>query len=81
VFQAVLTLTPLFSLTVPNFLDYWIGNLMKIPKMCLKESFSHSKRVLQAILSLTVLSNYVSGSSKFNTAFLPDRIACKTHLK
>jgi len=33
--------------------------------MCLKQSFSHSKWVLQAILSLTVFSN-------LNTAFLPD---------
>jgi len=30
---------------------YWIGNLMRIPKMCLKQSFSHFKWVLQAILS------------------------------
>jgi len=31
--------------------------------MCLKQSFSHSKWVLQAILSLTVLSSCVSDSS------------------
>jgi len=36
---------------------YWLGNLMGIPKMCLKQTFSHFKWVLQAILSLTVLSN------------------------
>jgi len=40
--------------------------------MCLKESLSHPKLNLQAILSLTVLSNCVSVSSKFDTAFLPD---------
>jgi len=40
--------------------------------MCLKLSFCHYKWVLQAILSLTVLRNCVSGSSNFNTAFLPD---------
>jgi len=45
---------------------------MKISKMCLKLSFSDSKWVLQVILSLTVLSNCVSGSSNFTTAFLPD---------
>jgi len=39
--------------------------------MWLKQSFSHSKWVLQTILSLTVLLNYVSGSSNFDTAFLP----------
>jgi len=45
---------------------------MRIPKMYLKLSFSHSKWVLQGVLSLTVLSNWVSGSSKFDTAFLLD---------
>jgi len=40
--------------------------------MWLKQSFSHSKWVLQATLALTVLSNGVSGSSNFDTAFLPD---------
>jgi len=40
--------------------------------MCLKLSFSHSKWVLQAILSLTVLSNCVFGISNFDTAFLSD---------
>jgi len=54
------------------FLDYWIENLMRILKMCLKQSFSYSKRVLQAILSLTLLSNCVSGSSNFDNAFFPD---------
>jgi len=61
VFLAVQTLTSLFSLTIPNFvvfiLGYWIENLMRIPKMSLKMFFSHSKWVLQAILSITVLSN------------------------
>jgi len=45
---------------------------MRIPKMCLKQSFSHSKWVLQSILFLTVLSNCVSGSSNFDTPFLPE---------
>jgi len=40
--------------------------------MCLKQSISHSKWVLQTNLSLTVLSNCVSGSSKYDNAFLPD---------
>jgi len=53
------------------FLGYWIGNLMRIPKMCLKQSFSHSKWVLQAILSVTVYSNSVTSSSNFDTAFFP----------
>jgi len=55
-----------------HFLGYWIENLMEIPKMCLELSFSYSKWVLLAILSLTVLSNCVSVSSNFDTAFLPD---------
>jgi len=50
----------------------WIGNLIRIPKMCLKLSFSYSKWVLQAILSLTVLSNCVSSSSNFDIAFYSD---------
>jgi len=54
------------------FPGYWIGNLVRISKMCLKQSFSNSKWVLQAFLSLTVLSNCVCGSSNFDTAFLPD---------
>jgi len=45
---------------------------MKISKMCLKQSLSHSKWVLQVILSLTVLSNCVLGRSNFDTDFLPD---------
>jgi len=40
--------------------------------MCSKLHLSHSKWVLQAILSLTVLSNCVSGSSNFDTAFFLD---------
>jgi len=39
--------------------------------MCLKQSFSYSKWVLQSILSMTVLLNCVSVSSNFDTAFLP----------
>jgi len=52
------------------FSDYWIGNLMRIPKMCLKQSFCQSKLGLQVILSLTVFLNCVSGCSNFDTAFL-----------
>jgi len=51
---------------------YGIENLMRIPKKCLKQSFSHCKWVLQMILSLTVLLNCVSGRSNFDTTFLPD---------
>jgi len=54
---AVQILTPLFIHRFQNVL---------------KHSFSHSKWVLQAILSLTVPSNCVYGSSNFDTAFLPD---------
>jgi len=56
------------------FFGYWKGNLIRIPKMCLKQPFSHSKWVLQVILSLTDLSNCIFGSSKFDTVFLPDCI-------
>jgi len=56
------------------FLGYRIGNLMKILKMALKQLFSHSKWVLQTILSLTALSNCVSSSCYFDTAVLPDCI-------
>jgi len=45
---------------------------MRIPKIYLKQSFSHFKLVLQAILSLTVLSHCICGSSNFDTAVLPD---------
>jgi len=38
--------------------------------MCLKQSFSYSKWILQAILVLTLLSNCVSVSSNFDTVFL-----------
>jgi len=62
-----------FSLTVPNcvvfFLGYWIGNLMDVPKMWLKQLISYSKWVLKVILSLTVLSNYISSSSNFDIVF------------
>jgi len=40
--------------------------------MCLKQLFSHSKWVLQAILSLAVLSNCVFVSLNFDTVFLSD---------
>jgi len=49
-----------------------IGNLMRIPKMCLQQPFYYFECVLQAILSLTVLSNCVSVSSFFDTASLTD---------
>jgi len=42
---------------------------MRISKTCLKQSFFYSKWVLQAILSLTVLSNCVSGSSNLTLLF------------
>jgi len=45
---------------------------MRIPKMCLQLSYSDSKWVLYTILSLTVLSNFVSDSSNFDTVFLLD---------
>jgi len=45
---------------------------MRIPKICLKLSFSSSKWVLHAILPLTVLSKCVAGSLNFDTVFLPD---------
>jgi len=54
------------------FLGYRIGNLMRIPKMCLKLLFSHSKWVFSAILYLTVLSHCVSVSLNFKSAFLLD---------
>jgi len=54
------------------FSCHLIENLMGIPKMWLKPSFSHSKWVLQAILALAAISNCVSGSSNFDTTFLPD---------
>jgi len=40
--------------------------------MGLNQSFAHSKLVLKAISSLTVLSNCDSVSSNFDTTFLPD---------
>jgi len=86
VFLAGQILTPLFSRIVPNlvvfFSVYWIENLMRIPKMFSKLLFIYSKWVLQAILSLTVLSNCVSGSSNFDTTFLPDCIkSCSIFLR
>jgi len=59
-------LSPLLYQVLKCILGCWKGNLMRIPKMCVKQSFSHSKWVL----SLTVLSNCVSVSSNFDTAFL-----------
>jgi len=37
--------------------------------MCLKQSFSYFKWVLHAILSLTVLSKCITGSSNFDPPF------------
>jgi len=74
-FLTIQTLTPVFYLTFPIlsvFFFWWIINLMRIPKICLKQAFFDSKWVLQAILSLSVLSNRVSDNSNFDTAFLPD---------
>jgi len=45
---------------------------MSILKMWLKQSLSYSKWVFQGILSLTFLSNCISSSSNYDTAFLPD---------
>jgi len=66
VFHAVLSmtvlqaLTALFFLTVPNFVVFF--RLMdrefnEDSKSVLKQSFSRSKWVFQAVLSMTVLSN------------------------
>jgi len=78
VFLAVQILTPLFFTDCTKFCStfssYWIGNLMRIPKMCLKQLFSNSKWVFQTILSLTVLSNCVFGISNFGTAFVLDSV-------
>jgi len=56
------------------FSGYWIGNLMRIPKMFLKLSFCDTMWVLQSILSMTASSNSISGSSNLDTAFLLDCI-------
>jgi len=74
VFLAVQTLTPLFSLTIPNFVVLF--------KLVDRKFNGNSKNVLktvtfslqvgvQAILSLTLLSNSVLGRSNFDTSFLP----------
>jgi len=47
---------------------------MRISKMYLKQSFSCSKWVLQAIFFLTLLSNCGSGSLNYDTPLLPDCI-------
>jgi len=41
-------------------------------RICLKQSVSYSKRILPAILFLSVFSNCVPGSSNFDTTFLHD---------
>jgi len=56
------------------FLSYRIGNLMRIPKMCLELSFSQFNWVLQAILTIK-LSNYAqkfSSSTRYNMCFYFD---------
>jgi len=64
------------------FLGYWIENLIRIPNMCLILLFSYFKRILQAILSLTVFSNCNFVSSNFDTAFLPGCIkVCSDFLR
>jgi len=45
---------------------------MGISKIWLKLSFPQFKWILQAILSLTVLSNCVFSSSNFHSAFFQD---------
>jgi len=68
------SMTPLFSLAVSTFWvffsAYWIGNSMRIPKMCLKQSFSYYKWVFQAIFSLTVSSNCIFINSNIDSVFL-----------
>jgi len=59
-----------FTKFCSGFSGDWIGNLIRITKICLKQSFSHSKCVLQAILSQTVLSKYVSSSSNLTSHFI-----------
>jgi len=66
------TFLPDYTKFCSVFSDYWIGNLMRIPKMCLKQLFFYFKWILQAILSLTVFLNCLFGSSIFDTTFLPD---------
>jgi len=76
VFLAVQILTPLFSLTVPNFVMFF---------RLLKSQFNEdSKNVLETVIFslqvslasdfVTVLSNCVSDNSNFDTAFLPECI-------
>jgi len=75
VFLSVQTLTPLFSLTVLNFVVFFKlldGKLNEGSKNMFKTVIFSFQLVLQAILSLTILSNCVSVSSNFDTAFLPD---------
>jgi len=45
---------------------------MRISKMCLKQSFSYLKWVLEAILYPTVFINCVFESLNLDTTFLPD---------
>jgi len=75
VLLAVKILTPLFSLTVPNVVIFFrlldrkfnedSKNLLKTAIFSLQVGF-------QVILSLTVLSNCVSGSSNFDPALVPN---------
>jgi len=76
VFLAVQILTPLFSLTVLNFVVFFYGldgkfnedskNVLKTDIFPCQVSFTGD------YFSFTVLSNCVSGSSNFDTPFLSD---------
>jgi len=75
VFLSVQILTPLFFLTVSNFVVFFKSldrkynedykNVFKSVIVLLQEGFTGD-------FDLTVLSNCVSGSSNFDTTFLPD---------
>jgi len=51
------------------FSGYWIGNLMRIPKMCLKQSFSHFKWVWQFCSWMSNCAQKFSCSIRYNTCF------------
>jgi len=53
---------------------------MRISNIYLKQSFSYFKWVLQAILSLTFLSNCVPGILYFDTTFLPDYLIFQIYI-
>jgi len=75
VFLRVQILTPLFSLTVQNFVAFFRlldKEFNKESKVVLKTVIFSLQVGLQAILFLTVLSKFISCSSNFDSAFLPD---------